>query len=68
MAKWITDYRHCTVSFIECKLRGVKKEDGYVNKMMEPVIDINRTDVRRIVYIFVFLVLLINLYRLGIHF
>jgi len=27
--KWITDYRKCTFSYIECKMiRGVKKEEG----------------------------------------
>ena len=29
--KIIIDYRKCTLSYIECKIRNVKKEKGYIN-------------------------------------
>ena len=29
--KIVFDYTKCTISYIEVKLRGVKKEEGYVN-------------------------------------
>ena len=28
--RMITDYRKCTMSYMECKLRGVKKEKGII--------------------------------------
>ena len=27
--RWLTNYRKCTISFIECKTRGIKKEKGF---------------------------------------
>jgi hypothetical protein len=38
--KWITDYRKCTVSYMECKLRGVKKEQGYIYRYLEPIFNL----------------------------
>ena len=32
--RWITNYRQCTISYLECKLRGVKKEDGYIYNIL----------------------------------
>lgn len=35
MLKWIFSYRKCTISYLECKLRGVPKEEGYLNSFLE---------------------------------
>ena len=59
--KWITDYRKCTFSFIECKMiRGVKKEEGYIYNFLEPIFDINTYENRYIIYVIVLCFLLIN--------
>ncbi len=36
--KIITKYEKCTISYIECKLRGVKKENGYINRLLHSFI------------------------------
>lgn len=38
--KMIFNYRKCTISYLECKLRGVKKENGYLNRFMDGIIDL----------------------------
>ena len=44
LLKLITNYRLCTVSYIECKLRNVKHEDGYLNQVLDPIIDLRFTN------------------------
>lgn len=41
--KFITNYRLCTVSYIECKVRDVKQRDGYLNQVLDPIIDLRET-------------------------
>lgn len=42
--KMITNYRLCTVSYLECKLRNVKHKDGYLNQVLDPIIDLRFTN------------------------
>ena len=41
--KVIINYRQCTIGYLECKLRGVEKQEGYLNQFMDLVIDIRYT-------------------------
>jgi hypothetical protein len=59
--KWIFDYHKCTISYIECKLRNVKKEDGYVYTFMENIININKTNFKYLIYFLVATIFTINL-------
>lgn len=36
--KMIFNYSKCTVSYVECKLRNVKKEDGYLYQFLDQFI------------------------------
>jgi hypothetical protein len=56
--KWITDYRKCTMSYLECKIRGVPKEEGYINRYLNPILNINKRPDR---YLFYLLILAIGL-------
>ena len=38
--KWIINYRKCTISYLECKIRGVKRKDGYLNRLMDDILDL----------------------------
>lgn len=38
--KVIFDYRKCTVAYAECKIRGVPREQGYVNMLLDGVVDV----------------------------
>ncbi len=59
--KWWSDYRHCTFSYIECKIiRNVKKEQGYIYNFLEPIFDINKYEYRYLIYSIVICLLLIN--------
>ena len=44
--RWITDYRKCTISYFECKVRGVPKEQGYLYQILNPIFDYNKSKYR----------------------
>ena len=61
--RWLTDYRKCTVSYIECKIRGVPKEEGYIYNILESLFDINKDKNRIMIYVICLLVLAANIYN-----
>ncbi len=67
LAKWITNYRKCTISYIECKVRGVKKEKGYVYNIMEEIYDINKSKYKYLIYLFVIIVFYVNYNKINYH-
>lgn len=64
LIKWIFNYRKCTISYIECKLRGIKKEEGFVFNIMEEILDINKSKYKYYIYIFIICVFYINYKKL----
>ena len=62
--KWVTDYRKCTISYIEIKLRNVEKEQGILYNFLEDLIDFNTCDYRYILYILISTLLFVNIYKL----
>ena len=44
LLKTIFNYRKCTMSYIECKVRDVKKENGYINNLLNQIINIRDKD------------------------
>ena len=38
--KWIFNYRKCTFSRIECIVRNVEKEEGYLYRLLETIVDV----------------------------
>jgi len=58
LIKWVTDYRKCTASYLECKFRGVKKEQGYLYTYLDPILELRKY---YWAYIAVILILLGNL-------
>ena len=59
--KWIFNYRKCTLSYYEIKLRGVKKEEGYLYRFLEQLVDL-RYNQQFIYPMLVFQFLVIYLY------
>jgi hypothetical protein len=49
--KLIFNYRKCTFSYIECKYRGVKREDGLLASLMDHIVDLRNTKYIKIIYI-----------------
>jgi hypothetical protein len=41
--KMVTGYDKCTLSYIECKLRHVKKEDSYIYDFLHSIISLKNT-------------------------
>jgi hypothetical protein len=50
--KWVFNYRKCTISYIEVKLRRVNKEEGYLYRFLKYMIDFRDNKLISIVYIF----------------
>jgi len=51
LIKLLFNYRKCTISYIECKLRKVKKEEGYLNSFIDSILDLRYTPHVYIMYI-----------------
>lgn len=60
LIKWITNYRKCTISYMECKLRGVKKENGFLYNFLEPILDVNKRKDRYLIYFLILIIYFIN--------
>ena len=56
----IFNYRKCTISYIECKLRNVKKDHGYINNFVNQIIDIRETNSSIFIYIYAFIIIYFN--------
>jgi len=57
--KILIDYRKCNISYLECKIRNVKKEEGYLNYLINSVCDIKY---RKDFGIFLFIVCIFIIY------
>ena len=60
--KMITLYDKCTLSYLECKLRNVKKEDGYLYDFLHSIVSLRDTPHAIYFYIisFIFVVFYYN--------
>ena len=57
LIKQIINYRKCTISYIECKLRGVEKEKGYLYNFLNGIVDLRYRKYSILIYISGFLIL-----------
>ena len=53
----IFNYRDCTCSYLECKIRDVKKEEGYINQFMDSIINLRSEP--EIIYIYLITTLIL---------
>lgn len=42
--KVTTNYRVCSVAYIECKVRKIKREESIVNQFLDPIVDLRYTE------------------------
>ncbi len=42
--KTTLEYRICSLAYIECKLRKIKRGDSYINQFLDPIVDLRYTD------------------------
>ena len=59
--KIIFFYKKCTISYLECKIRGVKKEEGYLYRFLDRIVSLRNTKHFYILFI-------LGLYVLYYHF
>jgi hypothetical protein len=64
LLRWLSDYRKCTFSYIEVKLRGVKKEQGYIYRGLDSIFNVNRMNDRFYWYFLYFVILFVNMWKL----
>ena len=55
------DYRKCTLSYFECKIRKIKKEQGFVHNSLAEIYDINKSKYKNLLYLFMIFIILLNL-------
>ena len=60
LSKWIFNYRACTISRIECLVRGVKKEEGYIYRGLNNIVDLRYNEYVYIIYILCILLIVYN--------
>ena len=41
--KVTTNYRVCSVAYLECKLRKIKREESIMNQFLDPIVDLRYT-------------------------
>lgn len=41
--KILVNYEKCTVSYVECKLRGVRKEDGWIYRPLHDIVTLRES-------------------------
>ncbi len=55
--KMIFNYKKCTISYIECKLRGVKKDNGYLYIFLQNFIDLRNEKYFSLLICYMFIVI-----------
>ena len=70
--KVIFNYRICSVAYLECKTRGVKRDESFVNQFLNPIVDTRYSDHIYILTILSFFILTYNIvfmekYKEGIN-
>lgn len=64
LLKWIFNYRKCTLSYIECKIRSVKKEKSYIYNYCEFFGDLIYNKYNYILFLILIIILLINVFKI----
>jgi hypothetical protein len=55
--KWIFNYRKCTLSYYEVKLRNVHIDDGFLYRFLESVVDLRYHKYISIIYLMQILII-----------
>ena len=58
--KVISNYRVCSIAYLECKIRDIKREQSLMNKFLDPIVDLRYTDHIYILTIVSFIILTYN--------
>ena len=64
LIKWIFNHRKCTLSYIECKIRNIKKEKSHIYNYCEFFGDLIYSKYNDILFLLLVILLLINLFKI----
>ena len=64
LIKWILNYRKCTLSYIECKIRNIKKEKSHIYNYCEFFGDLIYNKYNDILFLILVILLLINIFKI----
>ena len=42
--KVITNYRVCSIAYLECRVRDIKRDKAFMNRFLDPIVDLRYTD------------------------
>ena len=42
--KVTTNYRVCSIAYMECKIRDIKREESIMNRFLDPIVDLRYTE------------------------
>ena len=62
LTHWVTSQHYCILSLIECKLRGIPYEDGFLNSVLKPLFGFGVSN--RLAYIVTLALLMVSLSRI----
>jgi hypothetical protein len=49
--KMISNYKKCTFSYLECKMRKVKREEGLLASFLDHVVDLRTSKYKNLLYV-----------------
>jgi len=64
LIKWIFNHRKCSFGYLECKIRNIKKETGYINNFCEYYGNIIDNEYNYLIFIVTVIIYLINIIKL----
>ena len=64
LLKWIFNHRNCSFGYLECKIRNVSRDKGYINNFCEYYGDLIYNEYNDLLYITMVIIYLINIIKL----
>lgn len=64
LVHWWANDDTCSLTILECELRGINKSDALAHKFISPIYNINDNTWSRLIYIITFFVMFVSIYKL----
>ena len=61
LIKLVFNYRKCTFSYLECKIRKINKEQGFIFNALDEIYNLNKYKYIYLIYFYITFILLLNL-------
>jgi hypothetical protein len=64
--KWITNFRKCTVIYIESKIRNIHYKETFTYNSFKPILDVNTHKFKYLIFICMFLLFIKCIYNIKV--